>query len=393
MLPALVNGTHRDAIVAVVERLIAEDAEGLVCADLDGVLDHALAREHLARAGVLADPDGVAEQLLVRAIEQAPTAPDAPSGLYGGLARVGWLLAHLADGADADAAGAAIDARLVRSTAPEARHFDLISGLAGLGLLAAERGQRGVSLAAFVVERLEATAQPRHAGVAWYTPPAWLPPHHLADAPDGYWNLGVAHGTPGVIAALANLVHAGLETERAGRLLDRAVAFLLAAEPPRAGDRFADWHPRPARRGRRMAWCYGDLSVAIALLVAARARRRADWEADAIALARSVASRTGDDAAIVDPGLCHGSAGAAHLFGRLWHATGEPAFRAAALHWIDDTLARCAASPRRGGALLYGAPGIALALGAALGGGEPAWDRVLGIGPLAGYSPRRDWQD
>jgi class I lanthipeptide synthase len=382
MLQALADGARREAIVAVVERLIAEDAEELVCAELDGVLDHALARAHLARAGVLADPDGVAERLLVSAVEAAAGAAEVRTGLFGGLARVGWLLAHLADGPDADAAGAAIDARLIRSSAPDARHFDLISGLAGLGLLAAERGQRGVALAAFVVEQLAASAQPRCGGVAWYTPPAWVPPHQIGDAPEGYWNLGVAHGTPGVIAALANLVAAGLETERAGRLLDRAVDFLLAAEPPRADDRFADWHPRPPHRGRRMAWCYGDLSVAIALLVAARARRRTDWEAEALALARSVAARTGTDAAIVDPGLCHGSAGAAHLFGRLWRATGEPVFRDAARSWIDDTLARCAASPR-GGALLYGAPGIALALGAALGGGEPVWDRVLGIGPLA----------
>ena len=380
MATPLVTGVARHEVAALIERLLIEDAATLECAELDRVLDHALARAHLARAGILADDDGVAGQLLVHAIETAPTARDAPSSLFGGLARVGWALAHLADGDDADAAGAAIDALLVHSSAPEAQHFDLITGVAGLGLLASERGARSAQLAAVVVDRLEASAQPRCGGAAWHTPACWVPNHQRADAPDGYWNLGVAHGTPGVIAALANLVMAGLETTRAGALLDRAVAFLLAAEPPRA-DRFADWHPRPPRRGRRVAWCYGDLGVAIALLVAARARRRTDWESEAIDLARAVAARTGDDAAIVDPGLCHGSAGAAHLFGRLWAATGEPVFRAAALRWIDDTVARCAASPRDG-ALLYGSPGIALALGAAISDGEPVWDRVLGIGPL-----------
>ena len=45
---------------------------------------------------------------------------ESRTGLFGGLARVGWLLAHLADGPDADAAGAAIEARLIRSSAPDA---------------------------------------------------------------------------------------------------------------------------------------------------------------------------------------------------------------------------------------------------------------------------------
>jgi len=380
-----VSGAARDAIIAAIERLIAEDAAALALgaggAELDRMLDHALARAHLASAGVLADPDGVAGQLLVRAVEATPTGPDAAVGLFGGLARVGWMLAHLADGPDAEAAGGSIERRLIHSQTPDAGHFDLISGLAGLGLLASERGAAGARLATHVVDRLEALARPRLGGVAWYTPADWVPDHQRADAPDGYWSLGVAHGTPGVIAALANLVRAELEVSRAARLLDDAVRFLLAAEPP-GPDRFADWHPRPPRSVCRVAWCYGDLSVAIALLVAARARRRPDWEAEALALARPMAARTAADAGIQDAGLCHGSAGAAHLFGRLWAATGEPVFHAAAQRWLDDTLARCAAR-QDGPALLYGAPGIALALGAAISDDEPTWDRLLGIGPLA----------
>jgi class I lanthipeptide synthase len=386
----VVSGPARGAIIAVIERLIADDAAALARgADLDRMLDHALARAHLASAGALADPDGVAGQLLVRAIEAAPTSSDAPVGLFGGLARVGWMLAHLADGPDAEAAGASIETLVIHSQAPDAGHFDLISGLAGLGLWASERGAAGARLAAHVIDRLEALARPRHGGVAWYTPADRVPDHQRADAPDGYWNLGVAHGTPGVIAALANLVRAGLDAPRAAQLLDDAVQFLLAAEP--AGpNRFADWHPRPPRTVCRVAWCYGDLSVAIALLVAARARRRPDWEDEALALARPMAARTAADAGIKDAGLCHGSAGAAHLFGRLWAATGEPVFRDAAQRWLDDTLVRCAA-PQDGPTLLYGASGIALALGAALTGDAPTWDRLLGIGPLdaAGAADRR----
>jgi hypothetical protein len=95
-------------------------------------------------------------------------------------------------------------------------------------------------------------------------------------APHGYWNLDLAHGMPGVIALLARFVAAGIEVDRAGALLDAAVAALLAAEPARDDGRYPGWQrggpdqqdrsadDDTARRGR-LAWCYDDLGVAAAL--------------------------------------------------------------------------------------------------------------------------------
>jgi hypothetical protein len=93
-------------------------------------------------------------------------------------------------------------------------------------------------------------------------------------------------------------------------------------------------------------------------------------------------------------GLCHGAAGNAHLFNRLWQATGEAVFADVARAW----LARAIEMRRVGEAvagfpsfmvdgddqhwdpdatILTGAPGVALVLHAAVSEVEPSWDRML----------------
>ncbi len=80
----------------------------------------------------------------------------------------------------------------------------------------------------------------------------------------------------------------------------------------------------------------------------------------------------------VDLSLCHGTAGTAHLFNRLFQATGEPIFESAAVTWFLRTLdlartAPIAADP----GFLTGGAGIGLALLAAIHPSEPEWDRLL----------------
>jgi lantibiotic biosynthesis protein len=333
---------------------------------------------------------------LANAVHDLAESGAAGPGLYGGASHVGWTLAHLADGPDAAEVCEAIEARITAQIDTAQTHFDVISGLAGIAVMGLERSSEpsGRALSRRVLDALEATARPRGPGVAWFTQPAWLPPMQRALSPDGYWNLGLAHGSPGVIAALARIVRAGIERARALALLEAAVAALLDSEPPRVDGRFSCWHA-PARDEdrsvRRVAWCYGDLGVAVAVLAAARATGRADWEHQAIELACAAARCPDDAASILDTGLCHGAAGAAHLFNRLYHATGTTLLADAARHWLRRTLAmrRCdglAGFPAREAghgiwnpdpSLLAGAAGVGLALVAATSDLEPEWDRLL----------------
>lgn len=312
-------------------------------------------------------------------------------GLYDGLSRIGWTVAHLVDEENAEQLCGSIDRVLLRALDREWHgSYDLIGGVVGFGVYALERGAAGLAVAARVLEVLHARAEPRGTGLAWKTPARVLPPHQLKMAPDGYWNLGIAHGVPGIVAFGARCVDAGIEVTSARDLMNNAVQFLLDAEPPNERGRFSAWHTDAEAVGDRdrLAWCYGDLGVAAALLAAARVEAR--WSKDAVSLARACALRPRPPS-VRDAGVCHGAAGIAHAFNRMYQATGETILRQAALRWLSVTLEMRTEHAYGGFAafdgvtqawradptLLTGTAGVALVLQSMVSDCEPLWDRLL----------------
>jgi hypothetical protein len=123
----------------------------------------------------------------------------------------------------------------------------------------------------------------------------------------------------------------------------------------------------------------------------------AGWEQTAVALACRAAERPASETGVVNANFCHGAAGLAHLYNRMYQATGEPTLLGAAVYWLERTLefyrrARAAGAswvqgnwePGRrelwtwtGVELVEGAAGVALVLLAAATSVEPTWDRMF----------------
>ncbi|HSF42405.1 MAG TPA: lanthionine synthetase LanC family protein, partial [Thermoanaerobaculia bacterium] len=223
--------------------------------------------------------------------------------------------------------------------------------------------------------------------------------------PNGYYNLGVAHGVPAVVALLAGAAAAGVAPARP--LLDDTVRWLLAHRlEPGAGSCFGtSFYPGEDPGLSRLAWCYGDAGVAASLLAAARAVGEPAWEKEALDIALSAAERPAEKAMVRDAGLCHGAAGLGHLFNRMYQSTGEERLADAARFWIGYALeirqsgegiagfrvwtAELDGGPpwRTDPGFLEGATGIGLALLAAVSAVEPAWDRVLLVSLPQGAKP------
>ena len=218
--------------------------------------------------------------------------------------------------------------------------------------------------------------------------------------PSGYFNLGVAHGVPGVIGLLGGMCAAGVAAAPARRLLDGAVAWLLAQKlGPDAASCFAyNVGPGSTLAPTRLAWCYGDLGIAATLFATAEAVGAAEWREEALKIGLAAAARAAQPPEVTgtkDYGLCHGAAGIGHLFNRLYQGSGDPRFREAAQVWFERALAAAKPGTGIGGYLallsgeneqlewrpdpgfLTGVAGIGLALLAAISPVEPAWDRVL----------------
>jgi len=349
--------------------------------------------------------DELAMELLERTISATAENPLMPS-LYSGFSGVAWTLEHLAgrlyeDDGDEDA-GEEVTAALVEhlGLTPWQGHYDLISGLVGFGVFALERMPRpgGEECLRRVVARLTELAERGPQGITWRTGPEIMSDKDTEIYPAGNYNLGVAHGVPGVIALLGLAQRAGVECRP---LLDGAVDWLLAQKlPPDIGSFFGYSVAAGAEpASSRVAWCYGDLGISATLMVAARAVGERAWEAEALEIARRTAERSLKQSSVIDVGICHGAAGVAHLFNRLHQATGDPALADAARRWIDEALALrrgegiggfLAWAPneerelgwREEAGFLTGSAGIGLALMAAATAVEPAWDRVLQVSPV-----------
>ena len=345
-----------------------------------------------------------AVDLLGQALENLSDLTVRP-GLYTGFTGVAWTVEHLEgwllDPEEGDLTGeiAAVLQEHLRQS-PWQRDRDLVGGLAGYAVYALERLPRpgAAECLELIVTRLAETAERRDTGVTWLTTPDLLTSEERERMPQGNYNLGVAHGVPGIVAALAGIVAAGVAQPRAGRLLEKAVAWMLTEGklPPGAGAVFpSHLAPGASPKPSRQAWCYGDPGIAAALLGAARQAGEPSWEREALETARSAAACSREAAGIKDAGLCHGAAGLGHLWNRLWQASGEPVFADTARAWFEWTLDF--RQPGRGSAgflardmdddgqpkwvedtgFLTGTAGIGLTLLGALFPIEPAWDRVL----------------
>jgi hypothetical protein len=406
----------RDAVMAIAETLGALDLAGARSAGggapLPDLAWGALLFGYLARAAGSgsARHAELADLYLDEAMRSVALQPMSAS-LFGGFTGVAWISQHLerlgdrkteprAAGADAhEEVDSALQEILAQSPWPGP--FDLVSGLVGIGVYALERIPRpaAVNCLAAVVDHLHASAVVDGDGLTWHTRPELLPPSQREEEPLGYFNLGVAHGVPGVVSLLADACQVGPCRARARPLLEGAVRWLLAQpRAGQAGSRFGRWvSPGAGFRPSRLAWCYGDAGVAATLLYAARTAGEPGWERAALEIASHAAEVPAAATGVEEPSLCHGALGLAHLYNRIYQASAQELFAEAARHWYrlgldlrrpgEGIAGFCAwgveASPASSLpgdlTLLTGAAGVGLALLAAITELAPDWDRLLRV--------------
>jgi hypothetical protein len=344
-------------------------------------------------------------------------------GLFGGLCGLGWTVEHLSKVLEDFADSAADNGSSLPASDDEDEDlnadtdnvvlaalqrdrvsslYDLIGGYVGfcvyfLERLPAPSAIQGIRL---IVRHLEAISQPTHSGLTWHSGPELLPEWQREICPGGYYNLGVAHGVPGVLFILSEIAAVEVEEERALDLLARAMSWFLEQKRPttsRSRSWFSSWIPTPGEPpDSRLAWCYGDLGIVAVLHQIARRSRRDDWQQFADRMLENCLAWPVEVAGVNDAPLCHGAIGNAHIFNRLYQFTGNTKCRDAAINYIEYGLSMRKSEGGVGGffqytrpehdgpsiwepspAFLDGALGVALGLLSALTPVEPQWDRML----------------
>jgi lantibiotic modifying enzyme len=330
-------------------------------------------------------------------------ACDVSASLFNGLIGVAWVMNHLSGFLfDPDENSCKSIDQLLWKILKKRQWddvYDLISGLVGLGVYSLDRLPSVQAKANLerVIDHLEAMADITNGFVTWHTAPEFLIQWQRELCPQGHYNLGLAHGIPGVIAFLARAHAAGIRRRQVRRLYKGAVKWLLAQRLEEGEvSCFSHWiGPDVVRGVPRLAWCYGDVGLGAALLFASRYMKDGELERIAIdVLARST-KRKFSESRVTDADLCHGATGIAHIFHRVYQATKMKIFLEASLYWFEQALNLRV--PEKGVAgfsivksdaegntiyqpevgLLSGVAGIGLALLSAATGIEPSWDRVM----------------
>ena len=144
----------------------------------------------------------------------------------------------------------------------------------------------------------------------------------------------------------------------------------------------------------RLAWCYGDLSIGITLFNAGKAIHDEHLlnNAESILIHSAINRKDPIQNLVIDPGICHGSAGIASIFYRMWWNTKNSVYLTAANYWINKTLLMAkykygiagyvytkGKHILKGYHLLEGVSGIALSMLFISSMKEPIWDKCMMI--------------
>jgi hypothetical protein len=155
-------------------------------------------------------------------------------------------------------------------------------------------------------------------------------------------NLGLAHGIPAILKFCIQSYRQGIcpkDSKELGLMLanalvgysnnDKAGTYYSYTVDPNKG--------RPIRS--RLAWCYGDLSTAYVLYQAGETFGDKAISDFAMSILLTTTKRSlVEDTMVVDPGICHGSAGLVLIYNMLWNYTNNPEFEIARDFWLKETL-------------------------------------------------------
>ena len=317
-----------------------------------------------------------------------------------GLAGVGWAVEHLVQHdfieADPDEILEDIDLYMHKAMIldiQEKGNYDFLHGATGSATYFLNRlaNEKAAGFLSEYIDQLEDKSEKEEDGAV-----KWRSVLNIEEGYEGY-NLSLSHGLASIIAFLAKANLHGIHKEKTVSLLKGSIKYMLnqSLDTSQFKSNFPSW----VREGEepstsRMAWCYGDLGVGIALYQAASSLGDKELEKRAVdAMLHAAKRKDLKESAVVDAGLCHGGAGIGHIFNRMYQYTGNEEFKETARYWFDATLAlathddgyagyKAWHTEKYGGwvsdsGILEGVAGIGLAILSALSDIEPSWDRCL----------------
>lgn len=157
------------------------------------------------------------------------------------------------------------------------------------------------------------------------------------------YNLSLSHGMSSLVVMLCKIYDNAIECDKTKQMIEGAIKYILAQKLP--AEQYISIYGNLALESSeiilssRLAWCYGDLCVAVALWKASKSLKRNDWAEEAkTILIHSSKRRDLNENGVVDACFCHGTSGIAHIFHRMYKETGLYECGEVAKYWIERTI-------------------------------------------------------
>ncbi|MEP1446301.1 MAG: lanthionine synthetase C family protein [Paraglaciecola sp.] len=263
-----------------------------------------------------------------------------------GLIGLGWFLEYInqAQTEDYDPELCEdIDAMLLKAMSIESwgGEIEMVMGLAGMSVYGARRHLKS-DLTVFyekLINHFENMAtQVSENTITWLQPSYSiyrLDKEHI-EKPE--YNFGLAHGVPGIIAAIVPALKIPSLYSQTKKMLIQSCDWLLQQQLNKVDKRSYFSSSSNSTHSTRLAWCYGDLTIALTLYRVGKALNLPTYMEIGIKISLHASCRDEIQALVNDAGLCHGSAGLMLIFKLLYQETGLKEFQQATVKWLDYTL-------------------------------------------------------
>ena len=310
--------------------------------------------------------------------------------LASGIAGIGWALEETGVNTEEDQC-IEIDECLIELLSVDhwQGEYELLYGLVGVGVYALSRmGQlSGRKLCSLVVNHLQALAVESETQMFWRTPTGSV---FIRDnVPQPQIDLGVAHGNLGVLGLLQKLVEVEFEVEQTRPMLTKVLNFYSTIT--KGHESYLPSHLGGEHKSL-LGWCYGDLTSALLIIKSAKVLDSEAFYQFGIEVAQATLARKAEFEGLRDAALCHGAAGIALIYQRLFQETQIQAFNERRDYWCRKLLEQAEAEPELTGlmakhkqtaepfpgeGLLSGYAGIALSILSIVSPDCIGWDEFL----------------
>lgn len=339
-----------------------------------------------------------AHELLTEAVDDINSVQDAKFDptFCQGISGILWTIDHLISQGFIDAGNGEIldyfDAYLsnAMNLMIEVNNLDFLHGSIGTGIYLLNRTHKEgvISGLSRAIEQLNNKKLHHSTGFYWK--------HKIGNFQDHEaCNLSLSHGMAGLLIFLNKASKKDINKNLSYKLLQEGIDFILNQELKDAhrlsvfpSYALASDKNMLAATASRLGWCYGDLGVGFLLNQTGEITSNDILKDKATSLFEFNSQRRDVKSNfIIDSGICHGSAGIALIFRRLYLESGNSLYKETSEYWLSKTLAMAkhkdgycgyiADEHHPAPGLLEGVAGIGLALLSFLTDEKPHWDELL----------------